>query len=197
MENLKIRVNSEAEHRGVIKTRFVKGFNSYIVSNLGDIYSIGRAGNWTGCFIKNSINHKGYARVTLSKSGVKKTFSLHRIVLDSFTDNECNKEQVNHINGKKLDNRLINLEWCTASQNVTHAYSNGLAVAPKGVQKSKLSELDVLTIVNRYKNGERLKEISNSYCVSEQTLSSIVTGRSWSHVTGIKLRNIGKGYKAC
>ena len=197
MENLKIKVNDEAESKGIIKTRFVKGFDNYIVSNLGDVYSVARKGNWSGRFIKSSANHKGYARVTLSNNGIKKTLSLHRVVLDSFTDDDCNKEQVNHINGLKLDNRLVNLEWCTSSQNVVHAYTTGLAVSAKGTQKSLLSEQDVLDIVYRYKSGEQLKEISKSYPVSSGALSSIVTGRSWSHVTGLKVANVWKGYKAC
>ena len=182
---------------GVIKTRFVKGFNNYIVSNLGCIYSSARAGNWSGRFIKHGVSRKGYARVTLSANGVKKTFSLHRIVLDAFTDYDCNKDQVNHINGVKLDNRLENLEWCTARENVAHAYKAGLSVVLRGVQKSKLSEADVIDIVNRYRQGEMLKDIANDHPVKRQSLSSIVTGRSWTHVTGIKLSNVGKGYKAC
>lgn len=66
MENLKIS-------RGVIKTRFINGFgNKYIVSNTGKIFSISRKGNWSGRFIKHSVNHNGYARVTLSNNGIKK-----------------------------------------------------------------------------------------------------------------------------
>ena len=38
------------------------------------------------------------------------------------------KAVTNQINGIKTDNRVENLEWVTASENVQHAYDNGLAV---------------------------------------------------------------------
>jgi hypothetical protein len=72
--------------------------------------------------IKFHITNKGYCRLGLYKDGVKNNHQVHRLVADAFLTNEQNKEQVNHINGIKCDNRVINLEWCTNLENRKHSY---------------------------------------------------------------------------
>lgn len=45
---------------------------------------------------------------------------VHRVIAQTFIPNPEDKRCVNHINGMKHDNRLVNLEWVTYSENRRH-----------------------------------------------------------------------------
>ncbi len=55
-----------------------------------------------------------------------KTYRLHRIIAQTFIENPENKEQVNHIDGNKLNNAVSNLEWVTNKENQIHKFQTGL-----------------------------------------------------------------------
>ena len=65
--------------------------------------------------------------ITLYKNKKNHTFTIHRLVAQAFLPNPENKEQVNHIDGNKLNNHLSNLEWTTKSENMLHAYQKNLS----------------------------------------------------------------------
>ena len=93
----------------------------YQISNYGNVKSIKR-----DKILKPQVNGRGYLSVGLSKNGKHKTFRLNRLVMITFVGYEEGKDQVNHIDGDKTNNRLDNLEWCTQSENMIHAFANGL-----------------------------------------------------------------------
>lgn len=96
----------------------------YQASTFGKIRSLDRYVNnrfknilRKGKILKPSKSKNGYLRVVLMKDGIKKYYSVHRIVAKTFLPNNLKLEQINHKNEIKTDNRIENLEWCTVSYN--------------------------------------------------------------------------------
>lgn len=91
----------------------------YWVSNLGKIKS-------KSTVLKPGKRPNGYLKVVLYKDGSKIDASIHRIVAAAFIG-ECPRGfQVNHIDGNKENNAVDNLEYCSCSYNIKHAYDTGL-----------------------------------------------------------------------
>lgn len=74
----------------------------YEVSNLGRVKRNGE-------IIEPKINNSGYKALK---------FLVHRAVAELFIPNPENKPQVDHIDCDKLNNRVDNLRWVTASENM-------------------------------------------------------------------------------
>lgn len=89
----------------------------YSATDSGAIYS-----HISGRFLKLISSGHGYLKVSLNNP--RKHMYVHRLVLSAYKgDSELH---CNHINGIKDDNRLENLEYCTASENMKHASTTGL-----------------------------------------------------------------------
>lgn len=88
--------------------------------------------------LKHSNNRYGYCCVHLHNKKFNKQLTVHRLVAMAFIPNPKNKPQVNHINGDKSDNSVENLEWCTPSENLDHAYRTGLKKPSGGELPKKI-----------------------------------------------------------
>lgn len=164
----------------------INDYPDYEVSNLGRIKSLSRISTrgfkLQERIIKGGIDTRGYQMIHLSKKGIRKTFLVHRIVASHFIENPLNKEDVNHINGIKTDNYVSNLEWCTTKENVNHAFRIGLCKSKKGLKNGRalLTENEVLQI--RKDKNKKICEIATKYNVSWSCISSIIKGKTWTHI---------------
>lgn len=98
----------------------------YQVSNLGRIKALKKktkthngTKTWPERIVKPIVLHSGYADVGLWRNGTCKRSRVHRLVAYAFCPNDATlfKDQVNHKNENKLDNRAENLEWVTPKEN--------------------------------------------------------------------------------
>lgn len=111
--------------------REIHDYPNYEVSNFGRVRSkerevtqFGHKKNYTrikkGKVLQQRKQNAGYLVVWLSVEGKKKAITVHRLVATAFV--KGNGNDVNHIDGNKINNRVDNLEWVTHSNNIEHAY---------------------------------------------------------------------------
>ena len=94
-------------------------------------YMIGRSGQIlnlaNNTFLTPIMNLNGYYKVGLANGdGTHQQALLHRLVALHFIPNPYEHPQVNHKDGDKSKNLVENLEWCSAAQNIEHAFQTGL-----------------------------------------------------------------------
>jgi hypothetical protein len=172
----------------------IPGYEGYYqASSLGKIRSLDRVStHWKGITqikkgkeISISADIKGYLKISLMKSGTRKSFKAHRLIAITFLDNKDNLSDVNHKNLNKADNSVSNLEWCSHKENCEHASLNGRKGGGMGSKNhfSKLTETDVLEIRDLFKIGkETRKSLAEKYSVDYTLIWQIVARKAWKHI---------------
>lgn len=105
--------------------------------------------------------------------------SVHRLVLETFMPiDNMEQYQVNHIDGNKRNNNLLNLEWATREENMQHAMRSGLWI-PTYARKDtnpnlKLSDSQVEEIRLKLATHEKTQHVlAIEYGVSDTVISDI------------------------
>lgn len=164
----------------MVKALQIKDFPEYYVTDMGDVYSrIYHPIQNPGTRIRKVnpyTNRYGYSQVTLCKDGKHYTKRVHRLIAEHFIPNPDNKPQVNHKNGIRTDNRVENLEWCSGSENIQHAYR----VLHRRSSMGMLGKFGKL-----HPNSKVIQQIQDGKVIAEYYGSGEA-----SRATGIVARNI-------
>jgi len=157
----------------------------YEVSNIGRIKSLKRK-NGFGSRLKDRIirpskSHNGW-KIQLCKNFNKKWFAVHRLVSIAFIPNPFNKPCINHKDGDRGNNKVINLEWVTYKENDNHARRLGLTGGEK-TNTAKLTNDQVKKIREFYQKGRfTQKELSEIYCVGIGQIYKIIHRLNWRYL---------------
>ena len=115
----------------------------------------------------------GYLAVYVKNQGQRKTLYLHRLVAEAFLSKPFDCNEVNHIDGDKTNNHVLNLEWTTHSANLKHACQSGLHTKPM------LCPDQVLTIKSLIAKNKSTRTIAKMFGISASAIQHIKHGRSW------------------
>lgn len=107
----------------------------YLVSDLGRVLSRDR-----GEILKGAINKDGYVQFCMRFGGGVKNKLGHRLVLEAFVSQS--DLVVDHINGNKTDNRLINLRYLTTWENTVAHFEKQKHYSSRYVGVSYIKRLD-------------------------------------------------------
>jgi len=127
--------------------------------------------NKNGRTLKPAYYPNGYQFVgPVDASGKRKLISVHRLVASAFIPNPENKQQVNHKNCIKDDNRVENLEWCDRSYNMIHAYRNGRRPSLKKISPNHAKQIRRLYNKCNYKHSF----LAQIFCVGTSTINRVI-----------------------
>ncbi|HRF71094.1 MAG TPA: NUMOD4 motif-containing HNH endonuclease [Candidatus Pelethenecus sp.] len=171
----------------------IKGYEGlYQISNLGNVKSLGNKSNHKEeILMKQNLNFNGYLYIGLRSNSKRKIFRVHRLVAEAFIPNPLGKEEVNHINCNKTDNRACNLEWNTRQENQSHAEKNLSKYISAG-RKHAIEKNSKKVKISKFPNEDSSYMIFDSLSEGAR-FANVNVSNAWKCVKG-KIRSIG-GYR--
>jgi len=169
---------------------FIPDFNRYQASNLGRIRSLDYKNSGLIKVLSPAISKGGYyITMLLNNHGKYKSWSVHKFVAMAFFGKIPIGKEINHKDGNKTNNSILNLEYCTRSENCQHSFDIGLQKAKRGELNgmAKLTNDQVLIAREAKKNNGRYwgrNKIAKEFGISAKHLQKIVNNptESWSNV---------------
>lgn len=135
--------------------------------------------HWAG-----HCNRDGYGRLMVNgktEGAHRVSWSLHHgeIPKKAHILHRCDNPRCVNPGHLFIGDQRSNVRDMVKKSRHQHGESNG---------NSKLTEKGVADIIARLASGERNKELAAEYGVKSNTISAILSGRTWRHVTGLERR---------
>ena len=147
----------------------ILGYNGkYSISSYGRVRSNKKSVIMSPCNDKD-----GYVLISLYKDK-KKTCKIHRLVALNFIPNPLEKPTVNHKDGNKGNNNVLNLEWNTRKENTNHGYNTKL-IFNYGLNNGNGRLSDETIKLIKEATGT-YQEIANTYKISKGYVSKLKNG---------------------
>jgi hypothetical protein len=161
----------------------------YEVSSLANMRRvIGGRSTYSGRPLMPIRLENGYDAVRFRLNGRTSRTLVHAVVVAAFVGPRPRRYEINHLNGIRHDNRLENLEYCTASGNKIHSYAvlNRPKVSCAGERngRAKVNESQVREIRRRYALGDVSQQsLADEFGLSQSVTSQIIRRTIWSNIS--------------
>lgn len=169
----------------------------YQASSLGRIRSLDyyckNSGGDSHRLVKGRIRKltkhgSGYQMISVFIDGKNKNYLVHRIVAFAFLQEIEGKDQINHIDENKENNRVSNLSWCNSHENLTHN-DRHLKVAEKRKVNGTYDQAHKQISIRAIRGNEQMifksvKETGKYFGVNSNAITEYLKGRTKRSRTG-------------
>ena len=107
--------------------------------------------------LKPLCDRLGYLFINLYKNGDMKKCLIHRLVAQAFIPNTNSLPQVNHKDEDKTNNKVENLEWCSAK------YNNSFGTRIQRVAEKMTNGKTSKPVLQYTKDGKFVKEWKSTH----------------------------------
>jgi len=168
----------------------IPNFSRYAADESGNIYSLNYKNSGKTKIIKPSPRDGYYQSMFQRDDGKYCTYKIHKMVMLAFFGERPKGMEVNHKDGNKLNNSVLNLEYITHAANCQHSFDLGLQLPKRGTLNgmAKITEQQVKEIREYVANSKSMyygrKALAEKYGISEAHVKDIVNRRRniWPHV---------------
>lgn len=145
------------------------------ISSLGRVWKAANKSRKERILTEFPKDRDGYCRCSVQKlDGTWTSQPVHRLVAKAFIVNPFNKEAVNHKDGNRSNNKVENLEWVTAKENVIHSYKYGNRKICKQVPRNTLLTDYQISQIGNLRKLYTVNQIAKLFNIEYQSLKNII-----------------------